>query len=396
MSENYSRTHRFRKLLPLPAAPGGGIGARLEANARDESSGMPDIERVTNTAGQLREIVKHYFDDDPMLRELVSQLVADGEEGLALLRAGKDEELARREKALAGLEAIVLTDGSRPSFLVRNGTVDLESSPAGNWRAAIGGSADLLEQALPAVGRVNRADAPQGFEGTAFLVAPSLVMTNRHVLQGIADPMGDGQWAFRAGVNLDFGHEFLGTASVKPRQFRSVRFASARYVDPNRPPDHGALDLVLIELEAAASEQVPLAIEASTDWAAPGLVTYLVGYPGNPNLAYPFSLLEKLFQQSFGYKRLAPGEVMLPTVPVADWTVSHDATTLGGNSGSAVLVAGRETVAAALHYGGQPGVNATNWGHVLGRTLDIAGAQGRTVREVLLEHGAKLVKRNTG
>jgi hypothetical protein len=33
-------------------------------------------------------------------------------------------------------------------------------------------------------------------------------MTNRHVLQEIADTVGGGEWRFRDGVYVDFGHEF--------------------------------------------------------------------------------------------------------------------------------------------------------------------------------------------
>ena len=64
--------------------------------------------------------------------------------------------------------------------------------------------------------------------------------------------------------------------------------------------------------------------------------SYIIGYPGEPYVGtYVPTLLEELFRSTFGFKRLAPGSVVGSNYQVADWTVTHDCTTLGGSSGSA-------------------------------------------------------------
>jgi V8-like Glu-specific endopeptidase len=86
---------------------------------------------------------------------------------------------------------------------------------------------------------------------------------------------------------------------------------------------------------------------------------------------------------------------MKSSANVAQWTLAHDATTIGGNSGSVVLVAGRERVAAGLHYGGRRGEPRENWGHVIGRVLDEKDHRsGATLRQLFIEYGVRLVDRN--
>jgi hypothetical protein len=159
--------------------------------------------------------------------------------------------------------------------------------------------------------------------------------------------------------------------------------------------DHERLDLVLIELEPAPDGTPPehkLDIDIATDWPNPSRTVFTVGYPGSPRVGdYPLTLLEQLFKSTFGHKRIAPGLVMASAVAIPEWTCAHDATTLGGNSGSVVLVAGHENLAAGLHYGGRYSEPRENWAHILGRTLEETDrATGRPLREILDEHGVNL------
>src|SRR5262249_32635808 len=110
------------------------------------------------------------------------------------------------------------------------------------------------------------------------------------------------------------------------------------------------------------------------------------------------SLLELLFKSTYGCKRLAPGLVTTVAESLAAsphaWALGHDATTLGGNSGSVVLVVGRERIAAGLHYGGRRSDPRENWCHVLGRTLDQTdGRSKKTLREHFGEWGVGLEDR---
>ncbi|MBO0720270.1 MAG: hypothetical protein J2P41_05575, partial [Blastocatellia bacterium] len=134
--------------------------------------------------------------------------------------------------------------------------------------------------------------------------------------------------------------------------------------------------------------------DKAPDWAEPQQTIFIVGYPGNPGYSpYTPTLLESLFQSTFGYKRLAPGLVIPSQVAVSEWTVTHDATTLGGNSGSIVLVAGREHIAAGLHYGGRRDPSE-NWGHILGLVMNQTdGHSAKTLQQYFEEFGVDLVDR---
>ena len=66
------------------------------------------------------------------------------------------------------------------------------------------------------------------------------------------------------------------------------------------------------------------------------------------------------------------------------WSVSHDATTLGGNSGSAILIIGRYGTTAGLHYGGRWSAPRENWCHILKPALtETDGHASATFKEIL-------------
>lgn len=351
--------------------------------------------RSDETRSDLHRIVEEFLGNEPYLHSIADQVVDEGRAALSSLAqngfAIEDQQLT------SSLEVIVRADGSRPSFMVREGDVDLATSPAGAWAAQLQASAasGLLPAALACVGRIDLPGSAQGFEGTGFLIHENLLVTNRHVLQAIARPDATGKWTFKPGVTINFGHEFRVADKLSPRSLKRVAYCPAKVI--SSPIDHSKLDLVLIEVESAVESEKPkavLAIDVSPDWAVPGQYVYTVGYPGNPGLGEPLSLLEQLFQSTFGCKRLAPGQCQIPASTVQDWTLVHDATTLGGNSGSVLLVPGRENVAAALHYGGTRATPRENWGHVLGRVLDeLDSATGKTLHQLFGDLGVTLVDR---
>ncbi|AQG80369.1 trypsin-like serine peptidase [Spirosoma montaniterrae] len=361
-------------------------------------------DRLSQTAVDWQQIVRQHLGDASELHQIAQKIVTDADEALRVVRDDDQEALRRKPDILQTLEAIVRTDGSRPTFMVRNGRVDKSTSPLGDWSDSLDASADLLQDAIACVGRINDPQATQGFQGTGFLVANNLIVTNRHVLQVIARKQADRSWQLRPGVNIDFGHEFRARDSVNRRTFRRVVFAGAQFID-GAAIDHNKLDLVLIELEPAAPGQLPrrtLAVDVSTDWPQPELGVYTIGYPATPpNALATASLLEQLFQSTFGCKRLAPGRLMTSEF-TAPALAAHDATTLGGNSGSAIVVIGRELSAAGLHYGGRSREPRENWSHVLGRVLDEsegpmipAGQTPRTLRERLTDFGVEFRDRAT-
>ena len=173
---------------------------------------------------------------------------------------------------------------------------------------------------------------------------------------------------------------------------KSVVFAGAERVSDEGAVDHSKLDLALLEIEPAIDGRPDKFLKIATDpeWTpGPDRMMYMIGYPYKPNLgSYKLSLLEQLFLGTYGWKRLAPGLIQTAFETTRDWTTAHDATTLGGNSGSAALMIGHENAVAGLHYGGRAGKE--NWAHKLSRALEEKGVPtAATLREALTQRGAQ-------
>lgn len=358
------------------------------------NAGIQD--RLAQTTIEWNQIIREYLGDNPDLYGLVGQIVDKADQALRVVRDNDVGQLRQTPQILANLESIVRIDGSRPSFMIRQGRVDTATSPLGDWGASLNDNPDILQQAIACVGRINLSQSLAGFVGTGFLIHPNLILTNRHVLQAIASEQPNGAWIFRSGAGIDFGQEFRGLTSVNPRTFSRVVFAGSRAI--GSPLDHTKLDLALIELTPTSAEHIPahlLGIDLAPDWPDSFPTIYTIGYPANDPTVPP-TLLEELFRSTFGCKRLAPGLIMTlaDTIVPTPFRVGHDATTLGGNSGSLVLVASRKHLAAGLHYAGQNEEPRVNSAHILGRVLDQTdGRSNKTLREILTSFGVSLEDR---
>jgi S1-C subfamily serine protease len=303
--------------------------------------------------GGLREEFLDRFD------EIMTCLAAAT--GLESLEGGLDidqaaEVTARMAEGLrpgddSGLEAIILRF-ARPVHLVRNGT--FHSSPDGfaesdEVTAVLEAGRTPLEGAIPSVGRIELRNHRLDWVGTGWMVGADLVVTNRHVAQEFAAAAGAG-FAFRTisgrltHALLDWRREYL-----QPEESR-FRVTEVAWIEPDASP----FDAALLRMAETGEEGQPpppvieLASEAEpTDvgqWIA------VIGYPANDSRANPADR-QRIFDGIYDHKRLAAGRL---TAVEPNGVVHHDATTLGGNSGSAVidLATGK---AVALHFDGLPG-----------------------------------------
>lgn len=364
----------------MTESAGGAAPGPAEFTALDDQAARS---RIDTSYTALHELADIGAADPASARALAGVVVAYGMDAFQDVSQGNDDALRTHPARTLALEAIVRTDGTRPSFLVVDGEPDLSTVPAGDWADPLTHRRDAVRAAIASVGRI---DAGGYHWGTGFLVQSDVVVTNRHVLQKIGRPDADGAWSLDSDATIDFGYE--GGTSHDPsrrRAIRSVLFAPAETVAD--PIDHGVLDVALLHL-AEPVEAAPLALSADISWGRGDEPVYLVGYPGDPGFrTYPETVIERTFSHpaTFGRKRLAPGMTMALPGTVPSWTTAHDATTLGGSSGSPVLHLRGDSVVAAIHYAGRP--RGTNWAHVLSRTFATSDVPtGRTLREVLHDH----------
>ena len=320
--------------------------------------------------------------DQDAVRQLMDQ--ADG--GLRrVLGDGADAALGTAE--ISGLEAVVRTDGSRPVLFVEDDFVDVRAPSIGLYAGQLSQLVEDVREVCRSVGRVDDPGAGAlGYQGTAWMVAEGLVATNYHVLEAIA-PGGvrtDGRFEGRlnTGVAVHFGHEVGQVLPERRFPIRRVvkvgRQGAPEFQNPDEPGlNFDGLDLAILELEPVPGRPFPPPIQVARGddpntrggRASGAAGVYLVGYPGNQHSTTP-ELFGKIFAGVKSFKRLAPGAIMTAPGEVATdprgWILTHDASTLGGNSGSAVvdLDSDGHTV-LGLHFAGHPA--RQNWAHALER-----------------------------
>ncbi|MEJ2859132.1 MULTISPECIES: trypsin-like serine peptidase [unclassified Saccharothrix] len=322
-------------------------------------------------------------------------LLGNANEALSRLYGdGGDASLGETE--LSGLEAVVRADGSRPVLFVEDDFVDLRAPSLGLFAAQLSRVSDAVRDVCRSVGRVDdpSPEATLGYQGTAWVVGDGLVATNFHVLQAIA-PGGvraDGrfQGRLKTGVSVHFGHEVGGPLPERRFPIRRVVAVGREGGAGTRHPDFpdlnfGGLDLAILELEPVPGRPFPAPVRVARGddpvsrggLATRGRGVYLVGYPGGSTSP---DLFASIFAGVRSFKRLAPGAIMASAGEVAHdpkgWVLTHDISTLGGNSGSALVdLDGDGRSVLGLHFAGNH--LRENWAHAAERiTADLDAALG--------------------
>lgn len=379
MSESYSSSSRWRREFGL----GGGAEGGLES-VPDAAAQSPD-DRIAQAREAMLRLVKDRFGGDAALLAQVTSMTLSASEALAILQEAQTAAVPTLTQFEA-LEAVVVFDGTRPSFLLKDDEIDFDSSfNTGPWKQDLTPFLPRLAEHAACVGRVERDGRHQG---TAFLVTPTLAITNRHVAQLLATFAG-GKATMLGECTLDFGREDgAGRTSYDARAIREIVFAGAETVAA--PIDHQRLDLAVLRVaestlsgDAGTRHMVVGGVTAG-DFAEDSRFIAAIGYPTDPELVTPVQVwteygkvIRRLLEGDGGAKRLAPGQPMKePRTGLTEWTATHDATTISGNSGSPLVsfpVAGQKPRAAGLHYGGRSGGDRVNWAHLLHYTAAKAG-----------------------
>ncbi len=320
----------------------------------------------------------------PEMRARVTERVAKRAVGQSILDSLPPETIegiatgsASLESAmpLSALEAIIQTTG-RPPLLIRDGRVELE--PLDEFPPETLGQIKAAEAWLPSVGRIEFVNFSMAWGGTGWVIEQRgddlLVVTNRHVASQVARRSVSGKPIFmrsrggaKYGMAIDFGEE---VTSVEDDRQHTLPIESIEYLADELDADISLLRIVKPPLLATPFNLADSEAKRHDPVA-------LIGYPAYDS-RNDASAQARYFRDLYDVKRFAPGFILSPLADNS--TLSHDCTSLGGNSGSPLISLENRHV-VGLHFAGLYGKENS--------------AVGVTTLKALLRDGRTLVSVGT-
>lgn len=212
------------------------------------------------------------------------------------------------------------------------------------WQDRLMEKQTVLNSVIPSVGRVEvNNNTVYNWVGTGWLIDTDIIVTNRHVAN-IFCKNKEG-FTFKIGYpsgfqtsKIDFLEEDQRTTQLE-FDVESVLWIAEN--DPKQP------DVAFMRVKRnPIGQSLPKFIELA-DSVEEGEVVVTIGYPArDPNIPDQ-ELVQRIFGNVYDKKRLAPGEI----TKVSDIELEHDCSTLGGNSGSAVISLSTGK-AVGIHFAG--------------------------------------------
>lgn len=354
---NLSAADRLRQLGigPASALETGGAGGETSAD------------RIARSMERLREELARKVIRNPntaLGAEDAAAFLRTAEEGLTrLLQDGASAVLSEAHQI--GLEAVIETDGSRPSVAIRDGWIDLSEPRLGDWAAKLTIFETEIRDAIAATARVviNAELSDRSVAGTAVMIGPGLAATAKHVVEQCFT-LHEDRWLvpFNTDIALDFHVEAGQPERPQDRiRVRGVKRASPDVIGHAFDPTN--LDLAVLELDTEGPLPVPIAPDLTFFPKGPALI-HVIGHPkrmyarDNTTQSELEQILELIFGTDFGVKRWSPGQILLgpgqlPADTQTQHLMTHDASTLPGNSGSPVFdLTTTANRLVGLHYGG--------------------------------------------
>lgn len=239
-------------------------------------------------------------------------------------------------------EAIIIPD-RRPAIDVLAGTYTVRHADWQHFNEDA--TRRRLEAVMPSIGRIELPGHPSApYGGTAFVVGPGLLMTNRHVAELFASGLGTKGLRFIPGRGA--GVDFLRERDM--HEHAPVEITEVRMIHPY-------WDMALLAIDGLSAAHRPLSLEtgAIEDFVDRDIA--VVGYPAfDPRNSA--QVQDQVFGGVYGIKRLRPGKIR-GRVQVKSYqrmvsAPTHDSSTLGGDSGSCVIDIATSQV-LALHFGGR-------------------------------------------
>jgi endonuclease G, mitochondrial len=348
---------------------------------------MANEQKVDRLKNYVEMITKKHGGIEAQIETLKKQPRPEATEGpLESLPVGP----SKVERAQAGLEQIqldrtpsvpeasaleaIINEDLRPAVYVQDGTFTM-THPLWTRLSQDTAIKQRIEQAIPSIGRIELPGSQYPYGGTGFVVGEGLIMTNRHVAELFAAGLGEKRLNFLDGSKA--GIDFLQEQDRPTGPMLSVRKVVMI---------HPYWDVAILSVEGLPATRQPLKLSLKDARDMVGHDIFVVGYPAFDG-RNPSDVQQNLFDGHFGVKRLQPGQLQggmktssfAKMVPAA----THDCSTLGGNSGSAVIDLDTGEV-LALHFGGLyheknycvPAFELSRDDRVIATGIKFAGAAG--------------------
>ena len=301
-------------------------------------------QELQNHQRQLKQYLDKIYPDiydtrSTALEGLESSDVEYGKLNAGLEKLASGAELLHSESQ--GLEAIIHKK-FRPALFVINDRFDAAPHPWSHFNED--SIRKTVEDAIPLIGRIELPpDYGISHGGTGFVVGQGLIMTNRHVAEIFATGMGTTGLRLKFGMNtgINLRKEVIPTPEVPDLKVLRVLMI------------HPYWDMALLEVEGLPKDRwLTLSTQHTDDLIGRDIA--VVGYPAQDR-RNDLELQKEIFGDVYNVKRMLPGKLD-PLRRIASFgneveATTHDASTLGGNSGSAVIDVTTGHV-VALHFAG--------------------------------------------
>lgn len=240
------------------------------------------------------------------------------------------------------LEAIVMPK-YRPVVFIRGNTYEDIGDPWTTLNESTMRS--RINPLLPLIGRIEVPDSLLlPYAGTGFVVGKNLLMTNRHVAM-----------LFSQGLGLTIRYQSGDAAVNFRRQIDSLPDDTSEYLTVESVEMvHPFWDMALLRVTGLSADRA-LGLRVTSPEELVGRNIIAIGYPARDD-RNDLALQDQIFHKTYNVKRLQPGTVR-PRSLVQSFghevnALVHDSSTLGGNSGSAIIdVESGEVI--ALHFAGE-------------------------------------------
>lgn len=247
------------------------------------------------------------------------------------------------------VEAVVLPF-LRPVLFIKHGEIEIPESD--ELKERLFKYKPMIERGIGSVGRIELKNHQEKNVGTGWLISDRIIATNRHVAEKFATKKS--RTAFGGLFKKNFlGDDLKAVVDFKEEYHLDSTINNQFEIEIERIlylPDSSQSSPDIALLKIKNSHNLPEPIPFVENKLHVDQLIGVVGYPfQDPRGVEDREMEKRIFGDVFGVKRYAPGQII--EVQSQPWYFLHDASTLGGNSGS--LIHDMETgCAIGIHFGG--------------------------------------------